>query len=219
VLIDFKEIVDSHAFENFCMQLIVLKGLTIPVAPAIGPDGGRDIVCEEPSQFDHVIGYRWLASCKHFARSGRPVGSSDDAAIPHKLAEHGCNGFMFFFSTPYTESFRTSVYKVCDSQHCQHKIFNSYEIEEILLSSPKFYPLIRQYFPISHSKIVTLLNSVPCCGHAPPQGARYAVYTNNELNVVHEEVFGECCIDNFIEYLQENSIEYGVAQIKSSVEW
>ena len=219
MLIDFKEIADDHAFENFCMQLINSMGLTIPVAPAIGPDGGRDIVCEQPSHFDHVIGYRWLASCKHFAKSGASVGVKHDAAIPHKLAEHGCNGFMFFFSTAFTEGFRTSVDKVCNQIRSQYKIFNSYDIENILLSSPRFYPLIRQYFPISHGKIITFQNTQTCCEQETSQDALYVVYTKDNLNVVSETVLGECCINTYIDHLEDNSVEYGVSQIRSSTEW
>ena len=219
MVIDFTEIANDHAFENFCMHLLQDMGLDIPVQPAIGADGGRDIVCEEPSQFASR-GYRWLVSCKHYAGSRNSVGVNNDAAKPHKLAEHGCNGFMFFFSTGFTEGFRTSVEKVCEQIRSQNKIFNSYDIERILISSPKFYPLIRQYFPLSHNRLIILRNAPECCDRISPQDALYAVYirsgSNNEVSY---EVFGECCIDNYLEHLRDNKIEYGVYQIRSNQYW
>lgn len=218
MVIDFKEISDDHAFENFCMHLLEGMGLTIPVQPALGPDGGRDVICEEPSRFGSR-GYRWLVSCKHYAHSGRSVGVNNDAAIANKLIEHGCNGFMFFFSTSFTESFRASVDSVCSQIKSQYKIFNCYEIERILLSSPMYYPLIRQYFPASHNRLVSLIGE-ECCLYCSPQDALYAVYTESrENNEIIYQVFCEGCIGHFIEHLDESGIEYGVSQIRSAARW
>jgi hypothetical protein len=219
MVIDFTEIIDDHAFENFCKHLLQDLRLNIPVQPAIGPDGGRDIICEEPSRFGST-GYRWLVSCKHYARSGRSVGINSDAAIANKLIEHGCNGFMFFFSTGYTESFRTSVDKVCEHIRSQSKIFNCYDIEKILLSSPKFYPRIRQYFPTSHDRLVRLISEDECCPYCSPQNALYAVYTKNTSNnEISYQVLCENCVDELREHLQESKVEYGISQIRSAAQW
>ena len=219
MVIDLKEIPNDHAFENFCMHLLDEMGLHIPVQPAVGPDGGRDIICEEPSRFGSR-GYRWLVSCKHYAHSGRSVGVSDDAAHANKLVEHGCNGFMFFFSTPFSEGFRTSVDKVCNQINSQSRIFNCYEIEKILLSSPRFYPLIRQYLPNSHDRLIGLINKEECCDFCMPQDALYALYTRNENdNSVNYEVYGDCCISGIIEILNESGCEYGICQIRSEAQW
>ena len=217
MVIDSQEIVGDHAFENFCMHLLQTIGLNIPVQPAIGADSGRDIVCEEPSRFASR-GYRWLVSCKHFSASRRSVGVNNDEAKPHKLIEHGCNGFMFFFSTAYTEGFRSSVDSICRNINSQYKIFNSYDIEHILLSALKFYPLIRQYFPKSHARLNLLRATKACCSYVGTHDALYAIYTKNDINgEISYSVFGECCINNYIEHLQENNIDYGISQIRSSM--
>lgn len=217
MVIDFTEIpsLDNHAFENFCMHLLQEMGLTITVYPAVGPDGGRDIICEEYSQFARS-GLRWLVSCKHYAGSKKSIGVNEDAAIANKLTQHGCDAFMFFFSTPYTEGFRNSVENVCYQIRRQFKIFNCYDIEKQLLSSPKFYPLIRQYFPISHGRLVGFLNSSECCDRVMPQDALFVVYTWDNIGRVLYQVFGECCIGDFLEHLQENNIEYGFCQIRNN---
>ncbi|MBZ9559087.1 restriction endonuclease [Halomonas coralii] len=219
MVIDLKEIPYHHAFENFCMHLLEEHGAHIPVRPAIGPDGGRDIICEEPIQFGSR-GYRWLVSCKHYAYSGRPVGVRDDAAIANKLAEHDCNGFMFFCSTSYTEGFVTSVNNICNNKQSQSKFFNCYDIERILLSSPKFYPLIRQYFPNSHNRLTRLFDKEICCLYYDPRCALYAVYTQNSNDQsVGYKVYGECCIDDVIEHLRESGCAYGYCKIRSASQY
>lgn len=148
------------------------------------------------------------------------MGVSNDAAIANKLTEHGCNGFMFFFSTGFTEGFRNSVNNVCTQINSQNKIFNCYDIERMLLSSPRFYPLIRQYFPVSHNRLVTLMSKDDCCPYCGPQDALYAVYTRNDnTGEISYQVFGEYCIGYFIENLDESGVDYGVSQIRSSAQW
>ena len=216
MVLDFKEIPDDHAFENFCMHLLKEMGLRIIVPPAIGPDGGRDIICEEPSQF-RQIGYRWLVSCKHFALSGRSVGVKDDEANANKLVEHGCHGFMFFYSTAYTEGFRAAVDRVGEKIHGKPTIFNVYDIENILLSSVEMFPLIRQYFPISHDRLVQLRNAA-CCDRVTPQDALFAVYIRDQYTgTVSYQTFGECCINDCVESLRSQKIKYGITQIRNSM--
>ena len=221
MVIDLTEIKDDHTFENFCMHFLEVMGLDIPVTPAIGADGGRDIICEEPSQFAQR-GFRWLVSCKHFAgsKNKRSVGVNDDWAKPHKLQEHGCSGFMFFFSTGFTEDFRTSVDKICNEIRRQYQIFNHLEIERILLSEPKFYPLIFQYFPVSHRRLATLSNADDCCQYLRSDDALYAIYTKTgAFGEVTYQIMGSCCIQDYIDHLTANRIKYGVVQIRSEIPW
>ncbi len=198
------------------MHLLQEMGLSIPVPPAIGPDSGRDIVCEEPSKFAQK-GYRWLVSCKHFAGSASSVGVNTDWAKPHKLIEHGCNGFMFFFSSAYTEGFRASVESICNRTGSPYKIFNKFDIEQILLSSPRYYPIIRQYFPISYERLVTRINGDQCCNFLTPMDALYAIYVRSEpFGGIVYSVMGECCVEGYLDYLDSNGIEYGMVQIRAS---
>ncbi|MFA0047893.1 restriction endonuclease [Vibrio sp. 10N.261.51.F11] len=218
MVIDFTEIRDDHAFENFCMHLMEIMGLKIAVRPAKGPDGGRDIISEEPNRFT-AMGYRYLVSCKHYAGSRRSVGNSHDEANANKLVEHGCNGFMFFFSTAYTENFKTSVEKVCNQKRCSYRIFNCYDIENILLSSPYYYPLIKQYFPRSHNQLVELKNTEPCCPDIGDDEPLYALYTSDEYGNVSYEVLGQCCISHCVDDLERQRVPYGVSQLRSAQTW
>jgi hypothetical protein len=215
MLLDFTEISDDHAFENFCMHFLQEQGLRVTVAPALGPDGGRDIICDEPSRFG-AGGYRWLVSCKHFAGSGTSVGINKDEAKANKLTEHQCNAFMFCFSTAYTEGFRSAVERVCQATNSHYKIFNCYDIERILFSSVRMFPLIRQYFPKSHGLLVRLRNT-ECCDRLNADDNLYAVYTRNDLNAeVSYQTFGDCCIEQFLDYLRSENIDFGITKIREA---
>lgn len=211
MVIDFKEIQDDQQFENFCMHLLETMGFKIPVPPAVGPDGGRDIICEEVSGLG-VRGRRWLVSCKHFAQSGRAVGNSDDQANINKLVEHGCEAFMFFFSTPYSESFRTSVDNVCMHSNKQYIIFNVYDIEKLLLSAHQYYPLFQQYFPESFQRMFENRTSLHC-GHSGFGGEElYAVFTDQAM--YEYELYCEQCLQPLVEYLNYDNIPYTIVTVR-----
>ena len=161
--VDFSEINSGDDFENFTKLFLQRLGLRIIVSPAVGSDGGRDLIVEESSQFGQV-GLRWLVSCKHFAKTGRAVGNSDDEANINRLREFNCNAFMFFYSTGYTENLRASVERVCEYEKCGFRFFNGYEIGNILISSPIFYPLMQQFLPQTYNNLIGPLNfSEKCC--------------------------------------------------------
>jgi hypothetical protein len=213
VLLDFTEINSDHAFEKFAQLFLELLDHKVTRVPAVGPDGGVDIICEQHNRYGQ-IGYKWLVSCKHYARSRKSIGTSVDQANEHKLREHRCNGFMFVYSTAVTEGLRASVERVAQNIGASYYFFTPWEIENTIISSSRFYPLMNQFFPISHERIIGKvgIDDVECClyGGGLPD-AIYAVYTKNKITQqIKVQVIGECCIGDYIEHLQEAGIEYGV---------
>ncbi|MEJ8310112.1 restriction endonuclease [Agrobacterium larrymoorei] len=99
-MIDFKEIPDGDAWEEFCRDYLVALGLVVDVPPGRGPDGGRDLLVKE--QLTATLASRsftWLVSCKHNATSGKSVGPDDEQNITDRLEQHGAEGFIGFYST------------------------------------------------------------------------------------------------------------------------
>jgi len=207
--IDFSEIPSGDDFENFAMMFLENIGLNILVKPAIGGDGGRDIIAEEPNQFGQS-GYRWLISCKHFAKNGRSVGIRDDEANINKLREHSCHGFMFVYSTGYTEDLRRSIERACSYASCDYCIFNSHEIAQRMLSAPHQYPLIQQYMPATHQRLVGAIKAgINCCEYQDDHEGFYLFYKVNPLtNQVEVITLGECCIGDYVEHYNENHLPY-----------
>src|SRR5690606_10986241 len=210
--LDFSEIPSGDDFENFSKIFLENIGYRILVKPAVGRDGGRDIIAEQPGNFG-VGGYRWLVSCKHFSRSGRSVGIKDDEANINKLKEHNCHGFMFLYSTNYTEDLRASIERACEYARCDYFIFNGHDIAHRMLSSPHQYPLIQQYLPETHKRLVGAIGSgVNCCEYADDMEGFYLFYTKNDLtNQIEVMTLGQCCIASYANHYDENRLPYGCA--------
>jgi len=75
-MLDFTELpADSVRFEQLIREILVRSGFEVHWT-GTGPDGGRDLAAIERAlgplaQFER----RWLVNCKHYAGSGRSVGS------------------------------------------------------------------------------------------------------------------------------------------------
>ncbi|EPC4056228.1 restriction endonuclease [Vibrio parahaemolyticus] len=220
MLIDFKEINDDHAFEYFAKLFLEACGLKVEVTPAKGPDGGRDIICSEITSFGQAS-YRWLVSCKHFAHSGKSVGQSDDQANHNKLIEHQCHGFMFIYSTAFTESLRTSVVKVCETNKANHKFLTPWDIENIIVKSPRFYPLLNQFFPNSHSLLIeTIENQGSCCSQDTSDIPGYIFY-RRDSDTHRVSAVNVCgyCIESYIEHFDSNNLDYSFYQVRDLEEY
>ena len=99
-MIDYKEIKDGEAWELFCRDYLVAQGLVVEIPPGRGADGGRDLLVKE--QLKGILATRpftWLVSCKHYAESGRSVGTNDETNITDRLKQHKAEGFIGFYST------------------------------------------------------------------------------------------------------------------------
>lgn len=218
--IDFTEIPSGHDFENFASLFLKKCGFQVVVQPAIGPDGGRDFICQERNILGGQ-GFKWLVSCKHFAGSGRTVGQSQDEANVNKLIEFQCHGFMFFYSTPHTQSLAISVENICRTTGAKSYFFGPGEITQKLIANPSFYPLLRQFFPKSHELLVgAIRQDVVCCagGYAETRYAAYAVYTRNPVTyTVYVELFCEACLNYHLERLAEAGHEYGYTKVRDEV--
>ncbi|BCG62756.1 MAG: hypothetical protein methR_P0406 [Methyloprofundus sp.] len=218
MLINFQEIKTGSDFENFAQCFLQHLGYKIIRGASVGPDGGVDIICEQYNPYGQY-GYRWLVSCKHLKRN---VGQNDDEANINKLYEHKCQGFMFVYSSDVTESLRQSVEKISQNANCSHRFFCHREIENIVIASPKLYPLMNQFFPLSHDLIIGKIGTNPTCCDLrglSAQDAIYAIYVRDtQTQKITVKVYGNCCADDYCEHLYRNKIEYGIYTLKEQ-EW
>lgn len=158
-LIDFKEIPRANSangqqdtFELFAREFFEAVGMRIVDGPDRGADGGRDLIVEEIRSGvlgDTVI--RWLVSCKHYAHSGKSVGTDDEVNIKDRLVEHNCNGFIGFYSTIISSGFdgKLNGFK----NEYEVKVYDSESIERVLLENSNAKKLIERFFPESNKKI------------------------------------------------------------------
>lgn len=207
MLIDFNEITYHQDWERFGMALLELQGLEIAERCAVGPDGGKDFVAAESIRFGAK--YRWLVSCKH--RSSGSIGVAEDAASEQKLREFRCNGFMFIYSRPISSGLLDSFHRVQANTNSGLSIFTDREIESLLVSSPQYYILIRQYFPQSWQRLAPVLQNEDCdCGHTV--GNVYLLpFTDPRTRQVEHQVCCDYCASHTISALERDRISYGRA--------
>lgn len=172
-MIDFKEIPDGDAWEAFCRDFLVALGLVVEIPPAKGPDGGMDLLVREQLKGSLVSRpFTWLVSCKHYATSGKAVGTSDEINITDRLAQHKADGFIGFYSTMASASLVTRLKELqADKKIEAYEIYDATRIENgfhnIGLSG-----VLLQHLPVSHTdlrpihSLVGKYQALPCemCG-------------------------------------------------------
>ena len=153
-MIDYKEIKGGEAWELFCRDYLVAQGLVVEIPPGRGPDGGRDLLVKE--QLKGMLATRpftWLVSCKHYAESGRSVGTNDETNITDRLKQHKAEGFIGFYSTIASSALVNRLKKLHDQGTIEaFDIYDGARIEtgfhDIGLSG-----VLLQHLPNSHTSL------------------------------------------------------------------
>lgn len=153
-MIDYTEMASGDAWEDFCRDYLVAKGLTVDIPPGRGPDGGRDLLVRE-----QLIGalatrpFTWLVSCKHYAKSRRAVGTEDETNITDRLEHHRAEGFIGFYSTAPSAALVQRLKELRDVGRIQ-----SFEIYDGARIASGFHDIglsgvLLQHLPKSHTKL------------------------------------------------------------------
>jgi len=162
-MIDFKEIPsnpkngDPDTFEKFCSDFLKAIGYEILDIPSRGADGGIDLkVRDLRRKPDGSFRTKeiWLVSCKHYAHSGNNVGLPDELSITDRIIQHGCTGFMGFYSTGPTTSLITRL----KGLKLPFIIYYDREIENEIVGFYSRENLFIRYFPESYQKWKSISN-------------------------------------------------------------
>ncbi|MDF3161689.1 hypothetical protein P3C24_12035 [Pseudomonas proteolytica] len=206
-LIDFFEIQDPHIFELFTMAYLELKGFQIERRPAVGADGGKDMIVLEGGMFGSTT--RWMVSCKHRISSHASIGSNDDGLDATKMMENHCQGALFVYSRPITEGLLRHIEAVAGRYHYRYWVLTNFEIQSDLVSDPKFYNLISQCFPQSYSRLIQHVHGGSCACTYEMGGMYLIPYFDHQVGVVkHEKACGSC-YTNVEEGLQREGFNFG----------
>ncbi|GGZ83374.1 hypothetical protein GCM10007161_13620 [Ignatzschineria indica] len=111
-------------WEHFALDFLCELGFSVISGAAMGPDGGKDgVVWYE--------GKTYIVSCKHYIQSGRSVGVSEEHSILDRIAHHGANGFIGFYSTSVSQTLQDRFLGLNkEGYHCIY--FDKYKISEYL---------------------------------------------------------------------------------------
>jgi hypothetical protein len=161
VINSLDEIGDGDQFEGFAKAFLKKKGFIIVSPPAVGPDGGKDLIVTERfvGKMGNEIPYRWLVSCK-FKSKGHSVGYQEEGMVIDRLQRHSCNGFLAFYSTlpsqglsDYLEGLRLT--KVAQVHMFDRVIFDGNDIMTELNADPALYgAVIKQFMPSEYAGLI-----------------------------------------------------------------
>lgn len=151
-MIDFSEIPDDgEEWELFARDFLQEFGFYIEQSPDRGPDGGKDILVTE--RLHGNLGnyeFRWLVSCKHFAKSKKSVQEKDEINIQERLTSYNADGFIGFYSTLASSGLNTRLSQLrANGKIKDFRIFDHKLIENYLLRIG-YSSLMMRYLPNSY---------------------------------------------------------------------
>jgi len=159
-MIDFREIPDDgEVWEQFARDFLAETGFQIETSPDRGADGGKDLLVTERLEGKmNTYPFRWLVSCKHFAKSRKSVSEQDEPNIRERLESFRADGFLGFYSTLPSAGFNTRLMALRNENKIRdYRILDSREIENLLIRIG-YSKLMMRYFPDSYKCIRPLHN-------------------------------------------------------------
>lgn len=151
-VIDFTEIAcDTDDWALFTRDLLSELGFAIESPPDRGPDRGKDLLALESVVGKlHSYPFRWLVSCKHFARSRRAVNvSKDEINILERMRAFRADGFLGFYSTLASSGLNSKLRDLRSGGDIKdYHVFDRRLIEKSLLRLG-FSRILCRYFPES----------------------------------------------------------------------
>ncbi len=157
-MIDFTEITHTDdTWELFARDFLIELGFFIESTPDRGPDGGKDLLVS--GQLKGALGkyrFKWLVSCKHFAKSGKSVKEADEPNPIERIKSFGANGFIGFYSTLPSSGLNTRLNDLKTKNEIRdYRVFDGKLIENYLIRIGYSRVLMR-YLPESYKKIKPL---------------------------------------------------------------
>lgn len=152
-MLDFTEIdKDGNNFELFVRELLFRLGQR-PFWSGRGPDGGRDLLCEEPRQSLIFPDTRlWLVQCKHNAHSGDSVSIADLDNIIDSCAHHGTNAYLLVCSTHPSSTVVNRLEGITKTRSSFVATYWDAVAIERFLSTPTLWTLAQRFFPKSSTE-------------------------------------------------------------------
>jgi len=150
-MLDFTEFPkDGNEFELFVREVLFKLGQR-PFWGGKGPDGGRDLLCEEPRESVILPDTRlWLVQCKHNAHSGDAVGIKGLDSMTDSCTHHNAEGYLLVCSTYPSSTVvgRLEAITKNEKNHLVATYWDAVRIERIL-KTPTMWPVAQRFFPRS----------------------------------------------------------------------
>ena len=120
---EFFEQMNPEEWEFFAIDFLAFQGFNILQLPSRGADEGLDGLVE----YNNIT---YLVSCKHYIKSDKSVGTSDENNIMDRLVQHKAKGFIGFYSTLPSTALLTR-FKSYKEQHYEIVYFDKDSISDL----------------------------------------------------------------------------------------
>src|ERR1044072_4796321 len=100
---------DGARFEALVCHLLEAMGYRILERPAVGTEGGRDILIERSiKDFMTERNERVVVQCKHYAHSGKAVSDGDVGVWQNTMTRYKARGYLLVTDSRVTENLSRS---------------------------------------------------------------------------------------------------------------
>ncbi len=100
---------DGHLFEHFVRDVIAQSGYTIVQGPAVGPDGGKDLLVRvrysEPGEFEEI----WVVQCKWSSKPDFIVSDREIVGFQSVCTRHAACGYLLVTNGQLAERLKTEL--------------------------------------------------------------------------------------------------------------
>lgn len=154
-MIDFKEIdSDGENWELFSRDFLEELGFYVESSPGRGADGGKDLLVTEQLRGNlNKYKFRWLVSCKHYAKSNRSVSEKDEINIQERLDSFSADGFIGFYSTLPSAGLMTRMEQLKENRKIKDFRFFDGKLIENYLVRVGYSRLLLRFLPESYKRI------------------------------------------------------------------
>jgi len=129
-----------NEWEWFAQDVLFHLGFSVLVGPSEGADDGLDMIVE-------LEDIKYLVSCKHNYKTRKNVGVREEADIRDRVEQHGCTGFIAFYSVGATTGLKK---KFIALQNSNINIIEIY-LDNVLDIIPTMRGFtLQKYFPRPH---------------------------------------------------------------------
>ncbi|EGQ9244664.1 TPA: restriction endonuclease [Vibrio parahaemolyticus] len=146
-------------FEKFAEEFLELQGYEVVKRPAIGTDGGCDLIVQLPKRREQKRATRYLVSCKNYSR---PINRKNDEFNLSLLDRHKCDSFVLFYSNDVTSDMLEHISAIDEDCAVYIDRYSGADIEKIMLEMPAYYGLMRRYFPKCYNSFIRQRKGVDC---------------------------------------------------------
>jgi hypothetical protein len=124
---------DGAQFEALVSQLLDALDYRILEKPAVGVDGGRDILVER--SLKDVMGERKervIVQCKHYAHSGKTIGDKEIGVWENAMKRYRARGYLLVTDTRPTENLSRSFREYTSDESNFPNWANSWDVDELI---------------------------------------------------------------------------------------